>query len=91
MRLNMFVLLCAVVLITAGALHVASVGDAYADGGVQPRDDRSDCNGNGVADAIELGPLAGHALLFDGEDDYVNPGASAARRGFVRLIRGTPS
>jgi len=33
-----------------------------------------DCNDNGVEDAIEIGPIPGTALLFNGVDEYVDVG-----------------
>ncbi|MGD8451775.1 MAG: LamG domain-containing protein [Phycisphaerae bacterium] len=77
MRSSLFVFVCVTALIMAVASQATPGGDGYADDGGRLRQGRTDCNNNGIADAIEVGPLDGHALLFDGVDDYVDPGASA--------------
>ncbi|MGD8451772.1 MAG: LamG domain-containing protein [Phycisphaerae bacterium] len=78
MRSSLFAFMCVITLIMAAASQATPGGDDYADDGGQLRQGRTDCNGNGVADEDEMHPLPGHALVFDGDGDYVNPGASTA-------------
>ncbi|MGD8451774.1 MAG: NosD domain-containing protein [Phycisphaerae bacterium] len=81
MRSSLFAFVCVIALIMATASQATPGGDDYADDGGQLRQGRTDCNSNGIDDEIEMSPLGGNVLLFDGENDYVVPGESWALDG----------
>ncbi len=78
MRYGLYELISVMTLLVTFAPPTALGGLNDVNNGTSLRDSRSDCNTNGIADEDEVRPLDGHALVFDGAGDYVDPGASTA-------------